>query len=147
MIQPSLLMYSFENPEPAPVLLDIASMQDKVILLLDTYFDVVVWKGELVHKWEKAGYQDQPEYENFRTLLQAPIDDSNLVIEDRYPAPTFFMTYPGHTKERKVKSRVNPSAVELDNATCQSGDFINDDASLQVFMSHLIKVVVSTPRS
>jgi len=42
-----------------------------------------------------------------------------LIIEDRYPAPTFFLTYPGHTKERKVKSRVNPSGVELDNATCQ----------------------------
>jgi len=147
MIQPSLLMYTFDNPEPQPVVLDIASLQDKVILLLDTYFDVVVWKGELVHKWEKAGYQDQPEYENFRTLLQLPLDDANLVIEDRYPAPTFFMTFPGHTKERKVKSRVNPSQLELDNATCQSGDFINDDASLQVFMSHLIKVVVATPRS
>jgi len=43
MIQPSLLMYSFDNTEPTPVLLDVASMQDKVILLLDTYFDCVVW--------------------------------------------------------------------------------------------------------
>ena len=43
MIQPSLLMYSFDNPEPNPVILDITSMQDKAILLLDTYFDVVVW--------------------------------------------------------------------------------------------------------
>jgi protein transport protein SEC23 len=145
MIQPSLLSYSFDNPEPTPVLLDITSMQDKVILLLDTYFDIVIWKGELIHKWEKAGYQDQAEYENFKQLLQVPMDDANLIIEDRYPAPTFFLTYPGHTKERKVKSRVNPSGVELDNATCQSGDFINDDASLQMFMSHLIKLVVTTP--
>jgi len=145
MIQPSLLQYTFDSPEPTPVLLDIASMQDKVILLLDTYFDCVVWKGELIYKWEKAGYQDQPEYENFRTLLQAPMDDANLIIEDRYPAPTFFLTFPGHTKERKVKSRVNPSGVELDNATCQSGDFINDDASLQTFMNHLIKLVVTAP--
>mgnify|MGYP002476878490 FL=1 len=145
MIQPSLLMYSFDSPEPMPVLLDIASMQDKVILLLDTYFDVVVWKGEQITKWEKLGYQDQPEYEQFKNMLQAPLEDSNLIIEDRYPAPTFFLTYTGHTKERKVKSRVNPSAVELDNATCQSGDFINDDASLQTFMNHLIKLVVSAP--
>jgi len=73
------------------------------------------------------------------------MDDANLIIEDRYPAPTFFLTHPGHTKERKVKSRVNPSGIEHDNATCNSGDFINDDASLQTFMNHLIKLVVSTP--
>lgn len=42
-----------------------------------------------------------------------------MIIDDRYPAPHFFLTYPGHTKERKVKSRVNPSGLELDNATCQ----------------------------
>ena len=43
MIQPSLLMYSFDNPEPVPVVLDIASMKNNVILLLDTFFDIVVW--------------------------------------------------------------------------------------------------------
>jgi len=42
-----------------------------------------------------------------------------LIIEDRYPAPAFFLTYPGHTKERKIKSRVNPSGSELDVATVQ----------------------------
>lgn len=144
MIQPSLLMYNFDNPEPSPVLLDIKSMQNNVILLLDTYFDIVVWKGQLIHNWEKAGYQDQPEYENFKQLLQLPMDDANLIIEDRYPAPAFFLTYPGHTKERKIKSRVNPSGSELDVATVQSGDFINDDASLQMFMSHLTKLVVTS---
>lgn len=147
MIQPSLLIYSFENPEPQPVVLDISSMKNNVILLLDTFFDVVVWQGEVIKKWEKAGYQNQPEYENFKYLLQAPLDDSKLIIDDRYPAPNFFLTWPGHTKERKVKSRVNPSGLELDNATCQGGDFINDDASLQVFMNHLIKLVVNSASS
>jgi len=79
MIQPSLLMYSFDSPEPTAVVLDIASMKNNVILLLDTYFDVVVWQGEMIKKWEKAGYQDQPEYENFKYLLQAPMDDSKVI--------------------------------------------------------------------
>jgi len=35
-------------------------------------------KGELIHKWEKAGYQDQAEYENFKQLLQVPMDDANV---------------------------------------------------------------------
>jgi len=138
-------MYSFESQEPTPVMLDIASMKNNVILLLDTYFDVVVWQGDMIKKWEKAGYQDQSEYESFKFLLQAPIDDSRIIIDDRYPAPNFFLTWPGHTKERKVKSKVNPSGVEIDNATVQGGDFINDDASLQMFMNHLIKIVVTSP--
>ena len=78
MIQPSLLQYSFESPEPNPVMLDIASMKNNVILLLDTYFDIVVWQGDMIKKWEKAGYHNQPEYENFKYLLQAPLDDSKV---------------------------------------------------------------------
>jgi protein transport protein SEC23 len=78
MIQPSLLLYSFDVPEPQPVVLDIASMKNNVILLLDTFFDVVVWEGEMIKKWEKAGYQDQPEYENFKLLLQAPLSDAKV---------------------------------------------------------------------
>jgi len=42
---------------------------------------IFIRKGELIYKWEKAGYQDQPEYENFRTLLQAPMDDANVRID------------------------------------------------------------------
>jgi len=43
MIQPALLEYSLENIQPNPVLLDIESLKNNVILLLDTYFHVVVW--------------------------------------------------------------------------------------------------------
>jgi protein transport protein SEC23 len=43
MIQPALLQYSFECPQPVPVLLDINSLKENVILLLDTYFHVLVW--------------------------------------------------------------------------------------------------------
>lgn len=42
MIQPALLKYSFDSPEPQPVLLDIASLKNDVILLLDTFLIVVV---------------------------------------------------------------------------------------------------------
>jgi protein transport protein SEC23 len=43
MIQPALLQYTLESPQPNPVMLDIESMKPNVILLLDTYFNVVVW--------------------------------------------------------------------------------------------------------
>jgi len=74
----------------------------------------------------------------------APIEDSKIIIEDRYPAPNFIESFAGHGKERYIKSKVNPSTIEKDNFTCESGDFINDDASLKMFMDHLIKLVVTS---
>lgn len=43
MIQPALLMYTFEDPQPQPVMLDIENMKNNVILLQDTFFHVVIW--------------------------------------------------------------------------------------------------------
>jgi protein transport protein SEC23 len=46
MIQPALLAYHIDNEDPAqpqPVLLDISSLKNDVILLLDTYFKVIIW--------------------------------------------------------------------------------------------------------
>jgi hypothetical protein len=39
------MMYKLDNDQATPVLLDIDSMQDDVILLLDTFFYVCIWKG------------------------------------------------------------------------------------------------------
>lgn len=43
MIQPALLKYTLDNPQPQPVLLDIKSLQDDAVLLLDSFFHVVIW--------------------------------------------------------------------------------------------------------
>lgn len=78
MIQPSILAYSFNAP-PGPVLLDIASISPEKILLLDTFFQVVVWHGEKIASWRKQGYHEKPEYDNFRQLLQAPRADAEVI--------------------------------------------------------------------
>lgn len=56
MIQPTLLAYSFEGP-PVPVLLDVSSIGPDRILLLDSYFNVVVHYGATIAQWRKLGYQ------------------------------------------------------------------------------------------
>jgi protein transport protein SEC23 len=53
MIQPVLLKYSNDNLEPEPVPLDEEEMQDDVILLLDSYFNVIEWYGPTSHEWFK----------------------------------------------------------------------------------------------
>lgn len=62
-------------------------------------------------------------------------------MEDRFPVPKYFLTWEGHTKERYLKSRINPSG--LDNNMLESGHYITDDASLKLFMDHLIKLAVT----
>ena len=42
MIQPALLQYNFDTPEPQPVMLDVSSLKQNSILLLDTFFYVLV---------------------------------------------------------------------------------------------------------
>lgn len=56
MIQPALLKYSLENYEPVPVSLDEEEMQDEVILLLDSYFNVIEWYGANCQNWEEENY-------------------------------------------------------------------------------------------
>ena len=34
--------------------------------------------GQTIDAWQKAGYQNMPDHENFRQLLQAPIDDAQV---------------------------------------------------------------------
>ena len=79
MMQPSLLSYTFHGP-PTPVLLDVASVKSDCILLLDTFFHVIVWHGETIAAWREQGYQDLPEHVHFKNLLQAPKDDAQVSV-------------------------------------------------------------------
>ncbi|XP_022867109.1 protein transport protein SEC23-like [Olea europaea var. sylvestris] len=62
MIQPSLISYSFHSG-PEPVLLDVASIAADRILLLDSYFIIVIFHGSTIAQWRKAGYHEQPEHQ------------------------------------------------------------------------------------
>lgn len=68
-IQPTLMAYSLEQTV-SPVLLDVSSIQPNTILVLDSYFYVVVFHGSTIAQWRKQRYQDQAEYANFKVLLQ-----------------------------------------------------------------------------
>ena len=48
MIQPILYSYSFNGP-PEPVLLDTSSIQPDRILLMDTFFQILIFHGEVTH--------------------------------------------------------------------------------------------------
>ncbi|ELV13003.1 Protein transport protein Sec23B [Tupaia chinensis] len=124
MIQPILYSYSFHGP-PEPVLLDSSSILADRILLMDTFFQIVIYLGETIAQWRKAGYQDMPEYENFKHLLQAPLDDAQEILQARFPMPRYINTEHGGSQET-------------------GAPILTDDVSLQVFMDHLKKLAVSS---
>uniref|UniRef100_A0A4W6BZW2 Protein transport protein SEC23 n=1 Tax=Lates calcarifer TaxID=8187 RepID=A0A4W6BZW2_LATCA len=146
MIQPVLYAYSFNGP-PEPVLLDSSSILPDRILLMDTFFQILIYHGETVAQWRKAGYQDMPEYENFKHLLQAPVDDAQELLHTRFPMPRYIDTEHGGSQARFLLSKVNPSQTHNNMYAWgqESGaPILTDDVSLQVFMDHLKKLAVSS---
>nr|XP_045252247.1 protein transport protein Sec23A isoform X2 [Macaca fascicularis] len=117
MIQPILYAYSFNGPP------------------------------ETIAQWRKSGYQDMPEYENFRHLLQAPVDDAQEILHSRFPMPRYIDTEHGGSQARFLLSKVNPSQTHNNMYAWgqESGaPILTDDVSLQVFMDHLKKLAVSS---
>ncbi|KAI9357972.1 hypothetical protein DFJ73DRAFT_820073 [Zopfochytrium polystomum] len=143
MIQPTLMSYTLSGP-PEPVLLDSVSIKSDAILLLDTFFHVLIWHGEVIAEWRKANYHEQPEYANLKALLEAPKADAQELLMDRFPIPRYIDTVQGGSQARFLLSKVNPSTTHANAGYGSSGAAIpTDDVSLQVFMEHLKKLSVS----
>ncbi|GBP17835.1 Protein transport protein Sec23A [Eumeta japonica] len=124
MIQPILYSYSFGGP-PEPVLLDTSSIQPDRILLMDTFFQILIFHGETIAQWRALRYQDMPEYESFAQLLRAPVDDAQEILQSRFPIPRYIDTEQGGSQDG-------------------GAPVLTDDVSLQVFMEHLKKLAVSS---
>lgn len=144
MIQPVLYSYSFNGIEA--VMLDTASIQPDRILLLDTFFLVLIFLGETMSAWKKEGYHEKEEYATFKELLQAPVDDAQDILATRFPIPRYVDTEQGGSQARFLLSKVNPSQTH-NNAmygTDGGAPVLTDDVSLQVFMEHLKKLAVTS---
>ncbi|KAF4618445.1 hypothetical protein D9613_009986 [Agrocybe pediades] len=149
MIQPTLMAYALDTP-PRPVLLDSVSLKPDVILLLDTFFHILIYHGEQVAQWRKLGYQDLEGYENFKELLSAPVADAQDLLVDRFPLPRYIVCDQGGSQARFLLSKLNPSTTHTSMymfggmgtsvGTSGAQTIYTDDVSLQVFMEHLKKL-------
>ncbi|BFZ57021.1 GTPase-activating protein S23 [Savitreella phatthalungensis] len=146
MIQPTLLSFSLDDPEPRPVLLDSISIKPDVILLLDTFFHVLIWHGEQIAAWRKAGYHEQEDYANLAELLTAPKAEIGELLRDRFPIPRYIVCDQGGSQARFLLSRINPSTNHSSATYGQPGAsaVLTDDVALQTFMEHLRKLAVAS---
>eukprot|EP00979_Chaetoceros_neogracilis_P016485 scaffold8198_cov287-Chaetoceros_neogracile.AAC.8 len=140
MIQPTLLSYSFDGP-PQPALLDSVSVQPNTILLLDTFFHVVVFHGETTAAWREAKYHEQEEHAAFRNLLEAPQSDAQMIMDSRFPVPRYIVCDQHKSEARFLMAKLNPSVSHNSEGGAGTAVF-TDDVSLRVFMEHLMKLAV-----
>lgn len=145
MIQPTLHSYSFHGP-PQAVLLDSNSVLADNILLLDTFFDVVVHHGMTIAAWQQQKYHEMPEHEAFKNLLHAPRVDAQQLMGDRFPHPKYTECNQNGSQARILLNRLNPSVSYTSQPNGQQAGQIvlTDDANLQTFMAHLKRLAVST---
>lgn len=143
MIQPTLISFRIDE-EPQPVLLDSVSLQSDSILLLDTFFHILIWHGDTIAQWRKAGYQDLPEYANFKELLEGPRAEAASLLVDRFPLPRFIDTDAGASQARFLMSKLNPTNTHNSMDAAPGSIVLTDDVSLQSFMGHLQKVSVGS---
>lgn len=143
MIQPSLISYSFQSA-PEPALLDVTAIAAERILLLDAYFTVVIFHGATIAQWRNAGYQNQAEHQAFALLLQAPRDDADSIIKERFPVPRLVVCDQYGSQARFLLAKLNPSVTyNSDNPPPPGGDIIfTDDVSFEVFLDHLQRLAV-----
>ena len=136
MLQPTLLSYSFNGP-PQAALLDSDSVRPDTILLLDTFFHVVVFHGETIAAWREQGYHEQEEHAAFRALLEAPQSDAQLIMDSRFPVPRYIVCDQHKSEARFLMAKLNPSTTHNSNLDAVGGTQVNtDDVSLRVFMEH-----------
>lgn len=50
---------------------------------------------QTIAQWRALRYQDMPEYEHFKQLLQAPVDDALEILHSRFPMPRYIDTEQG----------------------------------------------------
>ena len=79
------------------------------------------------------------------SVPQAPRADAKELLGSRFPVPRYVQCNQGHSQERFLLAKVNPSLAEGSESTQQgqgrqAGTVFTDDVSLQVFMNSLKKL-------
>ncbi|KAL5105138.1 Protein transport protein Sec23A [Taenia crassiceps] len=147
MIQPSLIAFRLDGTDEA-VLLDSTSIQPDTVLLMDSFFHILIYVGENIAKWRKAGYLEMPEYAYLQTVIEKPRAEARDILRSRFPTPRYIDTEHGASQARFLLSKVNPSQTHSSmfayGQDSSAFAVLTDDVSLQGFMDHLKKLAVSS---
>lgn len=144
MIQPTLDAYSFNGP-PSPVLLAASNILPDRILLLDTFFQVLIFYGQNIADWRNKNYHEDPNYGHFKQLLEMPRADACELIKDRFPQPRYIECDQHSSPSRFLLAIVDPDVNYNQNNFGGGGvDVLTDDVNFHVFLEYLKKLAVQS---
>nr|XP_027206383.1 protein transport protein sec23-1-like [Dermatophagoides pteronyssinus] len=150
MVTPSLIMYTLNESLPQPVVLDSSSLKNDCVLLMDSYFHVVLWHGQSIVRWKAHGYHEKPEYANLKTLLEAPVEDALMLLKSKLPCPKFINCGAGGSQERFLLAKVNPSIKTHSSQDIDSnepGAIMTEEVNVNAFIEHLSELAKSSNTS
>ncbi|KAH3673512.1 hypothetical protein WICMUC_003618 [Wickerhamomyces mucosus] len=137
MIQPTLLQYSLDSPEPIPILLDSnALLKTNVILLMDSFTHLVIHIGDEVARW-RDNYDIENEYNHIAEFLDHPKIEAIELLKERFPLPRYVITDQGRSQDRFLKAKLSP----VNNGT---NSILTEEESLFDFYNRLIAKVVKS---
>ncbi|KAI5169842.1 protein transport protein SEC23 [Pancytospora epiphaga] len=131
MIKPVLISFHYQG-DVVPAELDTSSLDPESILVLDSFHNVLLWKGAYVSNWIKEGLHEKEEYGFFKEVLDSATEYSRSLL-DRLPAPQYKETCEGKSQERILLHYVNPS---------QQGVLNSEKIDYEKFYDTLCKFIV-----
>jgi len=82
----------------------------RCLIIFYLYFNLIqIVPFQTIAQWRATGYHNQPEYANFKKLLEDPVDDAKDISHTRFPVPRLIVTDHGDSQSRFLTSKVNPS--------------------------------------
>ncbi|KAL0237422.1 hypothetical protein PCE1_000819 [Barthelona sp. PCE] len=143
IFQPSLTRYNMQSIDS--VLLDVRSLTDDCMLLLDTFHTVLIHYGETYKQYRQQDVHLRADCSWFADLIESSTSEAERILAERWPTPRMIYTYPGHSQERFLKSQLNTN----DNLPTGGSEAFSStkrivkthDASFEQFMSRLREAV------
>ncbi len=108
MIKPALIAFNYQESEPIPVELDVSSLNPESFLVLDSFHNVLLWKGRYVSEWMKNNLHKNPEYKHLAIAFECA-EKYSLSLRNRLPVPQYKITEDGESQARILLHYVNPS--------------------------------------
>ncbi|CDR41407.1 CYFA0S07e01728g1_1 [Cyberlindnera fabianii] len=135
MIQPHLTAYK-PGIEPYPVLLDTASLDPSAVLLMDSFFHVVIHIGMNLAIQRDSG-------SSIEDTLEPAIAEAADLCSTRFPLPRYVVADEGSSQARFLKSRLNPSE---NDGSASGGDehkaVHTEDVTVGQFYKRIVASVV-----
>jgi Gelsolin repeat len=111
----------------------VSSITPERVLLLDSFFTVVVHTGATLAAWRKAGYAEQPEHSALAALLRAPLEEAKAIVHSRCPTSRLVVCDQGGSQARFLLARLNPSTTHMTAPDVAGGGELiyTEDVSLE----------------